>query len=371
VWAGLLGVTKGAPRPHGPERSFLRALDRLCGALYALQACAVVACDGAGGQGALLARHVALVLSLSLHLRTQRWPLSAFTVTLFGAFADTLFGAFADTLFWWLVQAKKGSFRETPPDLLCIAVLKGLLERTGVAGADIGDICFGNVLQPGGWLPGPRPPPQRKATKFPLVPFVGCAMGAGGVDAGAGGVGVPFLTDCPCPVHGAHACFAMACHRAGAGAVMGRMAQLVAGIPYTVPASAVNRQCSSGLQAVMNIANGIKAGNVRGVAARACLCPCTCALVCVCVRDVAVDAAAAVAVAAVVVVVGFVMLGIFSIACLVVLVPDACVAPPHRSCLLAVLVRHWHRRGEHVHQRHGEGRARRVLGPCWRRQSGI
>jgi len=33
-----------------------------------------------------------------------------------------------------------------------------------------------------------------------------------------------------------------------------------AGIPYSVPMSAVNRQCSSGLQAVANIANAIKAG---------------------------------------------------------------------------------------------------------------
>ncbi len=46
-------------------------------------------------------------------------------------------------------QAKKGGFRETPPDLLCIAVLKGVLERTGVKPEDIGDIVFGNVLQPG------------------------------------------------------------------------------------------------------------------------------------------------------------------------------------------------------------------------------
>lgn len=94
-----------------------------------------------------------------------------------------------------ICKAKKGGFRETPPDLLCIAVLKGVLERTGVKPEDIGDIVFGNVLQP------------------------------------------------------------------GAGAVMTRMAQLVAGIPFTVPAASVNRQCSSGLQAVMNVANGIKAGN--------------------------------------------------------------------------------------------------------------
>jgi acetyl-CoA acyltransferase 1 len=38
------------------------------------------------------------------------------------------------------------------------------------------------------------------------------------------------------------------------------MAMFPAGLPYTVPLSAVNRQCSSGLQAVANVANAIKAG---------------------------------------------------------------------------------------------------------------
>ncbi|KAF1784383.1 Thiolase, C-terminal [Phytophthora cactorum] len=46
----------------------------------------------------------------------------------------------------------------------------------------------------------------------------------------------------------------------GAGAGMARMAQLAAGIPHTVPLHVVNRQCSSGLQAVANITAAIKAG---------------------------------------------------------------------------------------------------------------
>ena len=33
---------------------------------------------------------------------------------------------------------------------------------------------------------------------------------------------------------------------------------IFSGIPYTVPASSVNRQCGSGLQAFMNIAGGIR-----------------------------------------------------------------------------------------------------------------
>nr|AND95768.1 3-ketoacyl-CoA thiolase [Prorocentrum minimum] len=46
----------------------------------------------------------------------------------------------------------------------------------------------------------------------------------------------------------------------GAGAVTSRMAQFMGGIGYEAPLSTVNRQCSSGLQAVANIAASIKAG---------------------------------------------------------------------------------------------------------------
>ena len=50
--------------------------------------------------------------------------------------------------------------------------------------------------------------------------------------------------------------------QAGGGAVTARMAQLMAGMPYTVPISAVNRQCSSGLQALANVYSAIKAGSI-------------------------------------------------------------------------------------------------------------
>ncbi|OCF38911.1 acetyl-CoA acyltransferase [Kwoniella heveanensis CBS 569] len=48
----------------------------------------------------------------------------------------------------------------------------------------------------------------------------------------------------------------------GGGANVARMAQLYAGIPYTVPINTVNRQCSSGLTAVAQIANEIKSGEI-------------------------------------------------------------------------------------------------------------
>lgn len=49
---------------------------------------------------------------------------------------------------------------------------------------------------------------------------------------------------------------------AGAGATEHRAACLVAGIPETVPFVALNRQCSSGLMAVNDVANKIRAGQI-------------------------------------------------------------------------------------------------------------
>ena len=48
----------------------------------------------------------------------------------------------------------------------------------------------------------------------------------------------------------------------GGGASAARMASLHAGIPYTVPISTVNRQCSSSLTAISAIANQIVAGQI-------------------------------------------------------------------------------------------------------------
>lgn len=50
--------------------------------------------------------------------------------------------------------------------------------------------------------------------------------------------------------------------QSGGGAVTARMAQLQAGIPHTTPLSTVNRQCSSGLQAIVTIAGAIAAGAI-------------------------------------------------------------------------------------------------------------
>lgn len=48
----------------------------------------------------------------------------------------------------------------------------------------------------------------------------------------------------------------------GGGAGVARMAALAAGIPHTTSVNTVNRQCSSGLTAVNQIANEIALGQI-------------------------------------------------------------------------------------------------------------
>ncbi|XP_039211623.1 3-ketoacyl-CoA thiolase, peroxisomal [Crotalus tigris] len=94
-----------------------------------------------------------------------------------------------------IAKSKRGGFKETTPDELLAAVMTAVLNDVKLSPEQLGDICVGNVLQP------------------------------------------------------------------GAGAVMARIGQFLSGIPETVPLSSVNRQCSSGLQALINIAGGIRNGS--------------------------------------------------------------------------------------------------------------
>lgn len=58
----------------------------------------------------------------------------------------------------------------------------------------------------------------------------------------------------------------------GGGANAARMAALHAGIPVSTPISTVNRQCSSGLAAVNNIAALIRAGQIDiGIGESSCI----------------------------------------------------------------------------------------------------
>ncbi|XP_036723574.1 3-ketoacyl-CoA thiolase, peroxisomal [Balaenoptera musculus] len=92
-------------------------------------------------------------------------------------------------------RSGRGGFKDTTPDELLSAVMTAVLQDVKLSPAQLGDICVGNVLQP------------------------------------------------------------------GAGALMARIAQFLSDIPETVPLSTVNRQCSSGLQAVASIAGGIRNGS--------------------------------------------------------------------------------------------------------------
>uniref|UniRef100_A0A8C6G1K6 Acetyl-CoA acyltransferase 1 n=1 Tax=Moschus moschiferus TaxID=68415 RepID=A0A8C6G1K6_MOSMO len=92
-------------------------------------------------------------------------------------------------------RSGRGGFKDTTPDELLSAVMTAVLQDVKLSPAQLGDICVGNVLQP------------------------------------------------------------------GAGVLMARIAQFLSDIPETVPLSTVNRQCSSGLQAVASIAGGIRNGS--------------------------------------------------------------------------------------------------------------
>ncbi|XP_040209316.1 3-ketoacyl-CoA thiolase, peroxisomal [Rana temporaria] len=94
-----------------------------------------------------------------------------------------------------ICRAKRGGFKDTTPDELLTSVMTAVLKDVNLKPELVGDICVGNVLQP------------------------------------------------------------------GAGPVVARAAQFYSGIPETVPISCVNRQCSSGLQAIINIAGGIRNGS--------------------------------------------------------------------------------------------------------------
>ncbi|XP_047433970.1 3-ketoacyl-CoA thiolase B, peroxisomal-like [Mugil cephalus] len=93
-------------------------------------------------------------------------------------------------------KAKRGAFKETKPDELLSAVMSAVLTDVGLSPHKLGDVCVGNVLQP------------------------------------------------------------------GAGALMARVAHFLSGFPETVPVYTVNRQCSSGLQALFNVAGAIRSRSI-------------------------------------------------------------------------------------------------------------
>lgn len=106
---------------------------------------------------------------------------------------DVVICAYARTA---LCKAKKGSFRNTAPEMLLSKVLRQVVDDSGCDPSKIEDIMVGNVLQP------------------------------------------------------------------GAGAATSRMGQFLADLPHTISLATVNRQCSSGLQAIMIIANSIRGGHI-------------------------------------------------------------------------------------------------------------
>lgn len=93
-----------------------------------------------------------------------------------------------------LTRAGKGPLKDTPPEELFAAVLKAVVQRSGIDPKRIEDVQVGNVLMP------------------------------------------------------------------GAGAMLFRASEIVAGLPITVPCASTNRLCSSGLEACAIIAAKIRSG---------------------------------------------------------------------------------------------------------------
>lgn len=93
-----------------------------------------------------------------------------------------------------LCKAKRGSFKDTAPEVLLAHVLRDVYTKAKLDPAEIQEISVGNCLQP------------------------------------------------------------------GAGATTSRMGGFLAGIPHTAALHGINRQCSSGLQAVSHVANAIRVG---------------------------------------------------------------------------------------------------------------
>jgi len=94
-----------------------------------------------------------------------------------------------------MTKARRGGLKDTSADDLVAAVLKAVIDRTGIAPADVGDVVFGSVLGPS----------SQRANEV-------------------------------------------------------RIGAFLAGFPETVPVHTVNRQCSSGLQAIASVVASIKAG---------------------------------------------------------------------------------------------------------------
>lgn len=93
-----------------------------------------------------------------------------------------------------LTKAKKGGLKDTLPEVMLAAALKGVVDQAKLDPKKVQDIVVGNVLQP------------------------------------------------------------------GAGSNSSRWGEFLAGFPETTTLMAVNRQCSSGLEAVMTVVGKIKAG---------------------------------------------------------------------------------------------------------------
>ncbi|KAG8481124.1 hypothetical protein CXB51_025895 [Gossypium anomalum] len=124
-----------------------------------------------------------------------------------------------------LCKSKRGGFKDTYPDDLLAPVLRAVIEKTNLNPSEVGDIVVGTVLAPGS---------QRASECRMAASMLASLVYINIIDV--------FLWFC----------------------ILSLSCWLIVSTSYgdaeTVPVRTVNRQCSSGLQAVADVAAAIKAG---------------------------------------------------------------------------------------------------------------
>lgn len=154
-------------------------------------------------------------------------------------------------------KAKRGSFKNTGPDNLLAPVLKHLVQTTPQIKPELyGDVVIGTVLPPGAQV-------SHSSTSLHLQH----SCGSPGQFILA--MILIFLYSPSIRLAFSLTIFSLSLSFKGATEV--RVASLLAGLPDIVPCTTVNRQCSSGLQAIANVASAIKVYSLEDLV---CVCVC-------------------------------------------------------------------------------------------------
>ncbi|CAI0393943.1 unnamed protein product [Linum tenue] len=139
-----------------------------------------------------------------------------------------------------ICKSKRGGFKDTHPDDLLAPVLKAVIDKTNVDPSEVGDIVVGTVLAPG----------SQRAIECRMAAFY----------AGFPGNFAAILHHLLIIFPQNNRIFLVCAPRMNLHIFCWNYSSRFVIPPDTVPIRTVNRQCSSGLQAVADVAGSIKAG---------------------------------------------------------------------------------------------------------------